>query len=43
MPSGGGFLRLARAFSRSKEFDLYACQECGFTSWFIKPDYLKKK
>jgi predicted nucleic-acid-binding Zn-ribbon protein len=41
MPAGGGLLKLFRALSESREFDLFACQDCGHTVWFIKASYLE--
>ncbi len=27
---------------RSKEFELYACMDCGYSEWYIQEKYLKK-
>jgi hypothetical protein len=40
MDEGGSILNVARIFRKAKEFDLYACADCGHTSWFIKEKYM---
>lgn len=27
---------ILKALTSSKEFDLYACTDCGYTEWYIK-------
>lgn len=34
---------LIKALASSKEFEIYACMDCGYAEWYIKSEYLNKK
>jgi predicted nucleic-acid-binding Zn-ribbon protein len=31
---------LIKALSNSKEFEIYACMDCGYSEWYIQKKYL---
>jgi predicted nucleic-acid-binding Zn-ribbon protein len=34
---------LIKALSTSKEFEIYACMDCGYSEWYIQEKYLEGK
>ena len=34
---------LIKALASSKEFEIYACMDCGFAEWYIQERYLGEK
>jgi len=34
---------LIKALTDSKEFEIYACMDCGYTEWYIEEKYLEKE
>ncbi len=34
---------LIKALSNSKEFEIYACMDCGYSEWYIQEKYLEGK
>ena len=43
MPDSGSRLSVLRSLLKSKEFDLYACFDCGHAEWFIRDKYISNK
>lgn len=33
---------LVKALVASKEFEIYACMDCGYAEWYIQDKYLEK-
>ncbi len=34
---------LIKALTDSKEFEIYACMNCGYSEWYIEEKYLEKE
>ncbi len=34
---------LIKALTDSKEFEIYACMNCGYAEWYIEEKYLEKE
>ncbi len=33
---------MIKALTSSKEFEIYACMDCGYAEWYIQEKYLEK-